>query len=834
MSARDVKRTLERAVQRHQAGDLAAAERGYREVLQAAPRHPEALRLLGMLLQQRGEAADAVDCLERAVAERPHEPTYLGNLALALGAAGRPNDAIDRLRAALVLTPDSEDLLFYLAQFLIDTERGAEAVECLDQLLARRPDNLELRFLRGTALEIAGRYRDAIAELEHVLAAQPDYAPGHSALGLALDSAGRADEAERAFNRALELDPALHLPWLNLGSIRLRQDRLDEAEACIEKALSLRPGSPEAMVYLAKVRFGQGRTGEATEILETALRAEPRNAKIHQHLAMAYSVRGDRAAAAERLREAAALSPHDAKIHMELADALTNIGDLEGAASEVRRALELHPGSFRLRGALDGLMKRRALRPDAGGVLAREPSFDDIPDDELGDAVSYRRSFCFWEGLDRDAARLLKLLESEPTRSVHPFVGIQLFTSGAQQRANTERFARAVIRGIEPFSPEPAGPPDPDRPVRVGYMSADFREHPVTYLITEVLQRHDRSAVQVFAYSIGSRATGGARDRVIGAVDRFVDLADATDDSAARQIRADGIDVLVDLSGYTAESRPAILARRAAPVQVNWLGFSGTMGASFVDYIIADAFVIPHGAESFYTERVVRLPHSYMPNDRGRSIGPAPRREALGLPEDALVLCSFNSSYKYTRELFGVWSEVVRRVPRAVLWLRDVSTVAAANLRTEWRKAGLAEDRLIFAPLVPRMEDHLARYRQVDLALDTYPYGSHSTAMDALWAGCPLVTLQGETFASRVAVSLLHAVGLPQLVATGMDEYRDLVLGLAADPDERRALRATLASAHDRAPLFDTPAFTRSLESAYRRMWEIYASGHEPRAFEVG
>jgi predicted O-linked N-acetylglucosamine transferase (SPINDLY family) len=834
MSDRDIKQTMDQAVRRHQAGDLGAAETLYAKVLEAAPRHPEALRLLGMLKQQRGDFAGAVELLERAVAERPREPTYLGNLALALGAARRPGEAVDRLRAALVLAPESEDIRFYLAQFLIETERGAEALEHLDRLVARRPENLELRFLRGMALEIAGRCRESVAELVQLLEARPDFAPAHNALGLALDGAGRFEESERAFDRARALDPSFHLPWLNLGSIRLRQDRLEEAEACLRRALDLRPGAPEALIYLAKVRFAQGRTAEGSDILETALRADPRNAKIHRHLALACTLRGDRAAAAERLRLALDLSPHDVRIREDLADALAGIGDLGGAAAEIRRALALRPDSFRLLAARDRLMRRRGLRAEDTGVPARAPSFDDIPDDELADAVSHRRGYCYWRGLDRDTARLERLLEREPGTAVHPFTALQVFTSAALQRVNAERFARAQHRGIEPLAPSAREPRDPPRALRLGYISADFREHPVTHLITEVLQLHDRHAVEVFAYSIGSQASGPARDRVIRAVDAFVDLAGSTDEAAARRIRVDAIDVLVDLSGYTAEARSAILARRPAPVQVNWLGFSGTLGAPFLDYIIADPVVAPRSADAFYTEKVVRLDHAYMPNDRARRVGAAPSRGELGLPADAIVLCSFNAAYKFTPELFALWAETARRIPRAVLWLRDVPAVAAANLRGEWAEAGLTPDRLIFASTVPSAEDHLARYRQADLALDTYPYGSHSTAMDALWAGCPVVTLQGETFASRVAASLLHAVGLPQLVARNVDEYRQLVLRLATRPDELAAMRATLDAGRDRAPLFDTPSFARRLEAAYRRMWEIHASGRAPESFDIG
>lgn len=545
---------------------------------------------------------------------------------------------------------------------------------------------------------------------------------------------------------------------------------------------------------------------------------------------------GDALAGVEGLRRAVELGPRDAKSYEELGGALAAAGNFGESIEAFRRAVELEPKRFRHREMLYAMLQRSGQRSDAASVLADSVVFEEVPDDDLPGAISLRRAFCYWNGLAEDCSRLEQVLDTWQGMNIAPFTALQIVTSPERQKTYIERFTRAIYGGLEPLpstgrgSGLDAGP----RPLRVGYLSADYREHPVAYLLAEILEMHDRSAVQVRAYSIGPKDPGPTRARLERAADEFVSLSEVSDEAAARRIRDDGIDILVDLAGYTGGHRTGILARRAAPIQVNWLGYAATMGAPFVDYIVGDPVVTPAGADRFYSERVVRLPHCYMPYDRSRSVAPGATRAELGLPESGFVMCSFNQPYKLTPEVFGAWTEVLRQVPDAVLWLRDISAVAARNFRGILERAGVAGDRMILAPTVPSAADHLARYRHAHLAVDTFPYGSHSTAMDALWTGCPVVTLMGETFVSRVAASQLQVLGLAQLVTTTIEDYGDKILHFALHRDDLTAIRTTLADRRAQSPLFDTPAFTRDLEAAYRRMWEVHASGHEPEAFDVG
>jgi len=370
-------------------------------------------------------------------------------------------------------------------------------------------------------------------------------------------------------------------------------------------------------------------------------------------------------------------------------------------------------------------------------------------------------------------------------------------------------------------------------PVTLGYLSADFRIHPVAQLIVETFEKHDRARFAVHGYSYGRDDGTPFRRRLAEAFDRFVDLRDASFAEAARHIAADDVDILIDLTGYTRHARTPILAFRPAPVQVNYLGYPGTMGTALVDYIVVDSFVVPFGQQSFFTERLVHLPECYQPNDRKRELAPrAPSRAEYGLPEKGFVFCSFNAGYKISPDVFDVWMDLLKAVPGSILWLLEDNRFAPDNLRREAEARGVAAGRLVFAPRLP-LADHLARHGAADLFLDTFPVNAHTTASEALWAGCPLLTIAGETFVSRVAGSLLRTAGLPELVTTCLDDYRATALKLATNPGLLADLRARLAANRNTSPLFDAERSARSLENAYATMWEIHVSGEKPRAFAV-
>jgi predicted O-linked N-acetylglucosamine transferase (SPINDLY family) len=372
----------------------------------------------------------------------------------------------------------------------------------------------------------------------------------------------------------------------------------------------------------------------------------------------------------------------------------------------------------------------------------------------------------------------------------------------------------------------------PAAKLSVGYLSADFHEHATAYLTAELFELHDRSRFRVVGYSYGHDDGSPMRARLKRGFDGFVDLAARSYAEAAAAIHGDGIHILVDLKGYTLRARTGIMALRPAPVQVSYLGYPGTMGAQFIDYLVADRFVVPPALADCYSEKLVLMPDSYQVNDRERAMADTPTRRELGLPEDAFVFCCFNQAYKILPEVFSSWMRLLQAAPQSVLWLLDSNEWATQNLQREARDQGVETGRLIFAPILS-LDRHLARLRAADLFLDTFPCNAHTTASDALWAGLPVLTCAGETFASRVAGSLLTAAGLPELITRSMAEYEALALRLAGNPGELTTLREKLSRNRSAAPLFDTPRFTRHLEAAYQRMWENSVVHGEPRAIAL-
>jgi protein O-GlcNAc transferase len=413
-----------------------------------------------------------------------------------------------------------------------------------------------------------------------------------------------------------------------------------------------------------------------------------------------------------------------------------------------------------------------------------------------------------------------------------PFALLALPSSAEDQLQCAQRY----MKDLPAYPPVWLGETYLHDRIRVAYLSADFRNnHPVAYLTAGLFEHHDHSRFEITGISIGPTDDSLLRRRLEGAFEHFVDAKDKTEVDIANLIKNREIDILVDLMGHTLDSRLGVLARRPAPIQVHYLGYAGTTAANFIDYILADKIVIPEEHRAFFTEEVVWLPGSYLVNDNRRRVAEKmPTRAECGLPENALVYCSFNNAYKIAPSIFDIWLRLLRATTGSVLWLSELNPTAQANLRREADRCGINPQRLIFAPKVTDNADHLARQRLADLFLDTLPYNAHTTASDALWAGLPVLTCLGETFAGRVAASLLRAIGLPELITTSLDEYEALALKLANDPALLAIIKSKLSQNRETYPLFDTARFTRHIEAAYVAIWERCQRGEPPAAFAVG
>lgn len=692
---------------------------------------------------------------------------------------------------------------------------------------------------QGRAAMAEGLYRA-------VLAADPDHPDALQLLGVLLAQQGRADDGEVLVARAAALRPHADI-LANLGTLRAGLGLTAAARSALEQALALDPGHVEARFNLGNLCGREGRWDEAAEHLTLAAARRPGQPDILVNLGIALRMAGRPDAAETTLRQAVAPGgPQEGRAWFNLASLLDAQGRLAEAEAAYRRCLDRAPTLAEGWLNLGDLLARRHRAADALPCVERALALGVAP---AGAAQALRlhlaARLCRWDAVDAALPDFLACLDAGDGSGA-PFATLSL-EIGEGRRHQAARLHAARYRvppspapSLSSSSPAlPGGGGDGRGRLRIGYLSADFHQHATAYLLAGVLEGHDRTRVEVVALSHGPDDGSPLRARLVAGVDRFIDLRDLDDDAAAAAIRAAGIDILVDLKGYTDGARPGIAARRPAPVQAQYLGYPGTLGADWIDYVLADAVVLPPARAvnraAHWDEAVVRLGGCYQANDAPRPVDPTPARADLGLPDGSTVFACFNAAYKLTRPVVACWGRILTRVPGSVLWLLDPGPALPA-VAAELAAAGIAADRLVVAPAYPkhRMAAHLGRQAAADLFLDTVPYNAHTTAADALYAGLPVLTLAGDAFAGRVGASLLRALDLPELITGDLVAYEALAVALARDPARLVALRRRLAAGRTRpGGPFDTMALCRRLEMAYAVMIGRHRAGLPPADFAV-
>jgi predicted O-linked N-acetylglucosamine transferase (SPINDLY family) len=672
----------------------------------------------------------------------------------------------------------------------------------------------------------------AIAQLERAARLDPRDPEFLKSLGNAHKSAGDLESAAQCYRRSLRVAPD-YLPSLyNLGLVLSELKRFEEAEPCFRRVIEKAPDDTDACYELGLARRKLGRLQEAVAAYRRTLELDPSYSPAHNDLGNIAQDQGRLADAVEHYRAAIRVLPDYAPAYSNLGNALARQGRLAEAVDSYRRAIQLapdFPDAYLNLAGVYGLQDVRDL-----AIQCHEKALALAPGNaSIRQGLLFEMQYvCDWSRFDELCERQRRSALDQPEQPFSPFPFLSIPSTPEEQLQCARNYARQVQRATAharaPYRFEAHAKPR----LRIGYLSADFHEHATAYLMAELFELHDRERFEIVAYSHGPDDRSATRSRLARSFDRFVDIAALPHAAAADRIHGDGIDILVDLKGYTQHARTEIVALRPAPIQVSYLGYPGTMGADFIDYLIADRFIAPPGHAKHFSEKLVRLPGSYQVNDRRRAVADTPPRRDLELRDGSFVFCCFNQPYKILPRTFAVWARLLQSVPGSVLWLLETNRWATRNLRREAERCGIAPERLVFAPKLP-LDRHLARLRAADLFLDTFPYNAHTTASDALWVGVPVVTCSGDTFASRVAGSLLTAVGMPELIAGSLEEYEALALRLARNPAELAELREALSRNRASTPLFDTPAFARHLEAAYRQMWDNYRAGNPPSAIEL-
>lgn len=815
---------MDRALSLHHKGDIAAAAKLYRRIIDANPNNLHAVHFLGVAEAAAGNIDRAKLLMTRSLQSKPVNVEFIENYAAVLHRAGEHDELVRLCQHGLQFAPTSLGLLHGRAAGLLAMSRHPEAIEQLTRLLAHHPRHFPAHFMLGSALAKSRQYEPALASYDQALQLNPRLAVAHLDKGTIHFATSRYDDALSAYDNALTLQPDLAAAALGRCYTLIQLGRHDEALAAADHTLKLQPDLPEAWV-------GRGNALLDLDRLEDAAAAYDRALTIGPHLASAWSGHGNILLRSGRQRDAEVAFDRAIAADAAFAEAwlgrgtvLLSLGRHPDAAAALDHAIVLNPGlvsAWLAKGQVAYLEKRY------DDALAAWNSVLDLNPGQAAVAAACLRvklHQCDWTDFESDCASVRSSVRSG--KLVSPFMFVAIPSTSAEQLQCARSWAENNFRLRS--SPVWRGERYNHDRIRIGYLSADFHQHATSQLMAGVFEHHDRTRFEVTAISVGPNDGSDMRRRIEAAFERFVDAKPQSDAQIAELVRALEVDILVDLKGYTQDARTGIFAMRPAPIQVNYLGFPGTIGAGFIDYIVADRNVIPEHDFDCYAEKIVWLPESYQANDRDRAIADMmPVRVEHGLPDDAFVFCCFNDNYKITPDVFSSWMRILAAVENSVLWLFEDNPTAADNLRREAQARGVAPRRLVFARRLPTSA-HLARHRCADLFLDTLPYGAHTTASDALWTGLPVVTCLGDSFAARVGASLLNAIRQPELITTTPAAYEQLAIKLANDPARLATLRAKLARDRLTTPLYDTKQYTRDLETAYAAMMERHMAGLPP------
>ena len=814
----------------YQRGDTAGARRVLKLVLRKAPQHFDALHLMGLVEAQRGRHKDSEVLLRQAVRVNPGSAEAHANRGNVLRELGRFADAVASYDLALALRPDYPNALNGRANALVALGQFEEALTNYDKTLALNPNFVMARYNRGLALARVKRLEAAIADYDSVLALEPGFLQGHVDRGNALAGLGRIDDALTAYDRALAIEPRFTPAFYNRSLVLLQAARFADALASFDALLTLDPAAPTVHDGRGNALIGLGRLDDALAAFTTATDADP-------NFVGALNNRGYTLMKLRRSAEALACFDKALALDPNFAGALNNRGNVLLALGRTDDAL----ASF-ANAAANSADPTDALANRGNAAMVTKRFDLAVADFErlveikadypyaLGNLFYCKMHCCDWRDYEQMAAQISTALEQNK-QAIQPFASVACLDSAAGQLSAAKIWAVDVLSSAVSISP-----PQRNRheKIRVGYVSWNFRTDPLSVLMVELFERHDRGRFETTAISYGPSDQSAIRARLEQAFDAFHDVVNKSDQGVAELMRELEIDIAVDLTGFTENCRPGILALRPAPIQVNYLNYLGTMGVPYIDYVLADRRAMTADIRPFFSENVVYLRDTFIVANSTRRISDSPpSRAEMGLPEDGVVFCCFHSPHKITPVFFGIWMRLLTEIDDSVLWFAGGSAASQRNLRREAEMRGVAAERIIFMPRVSEPETYLARYRLADLFLDTLPYNAISTAVDALWAGLPVLTCGGRTFAGRGATTMLLAAGMPELIADSLEAYEATALRLAQDRSNLARLRQKLTQERSNLPLFDTERFRRNLEAAYLTMWERHLRGEPPSDFEV-
>lgn len=708
----------------------------------------------------------------------------------------------------------------HLIYELLEKNRTDEAILHCETLLNENLQDANLHYLKGQALRQLGNLQAAKASLESSLRIAPNNILAHFALGNILRLQGDLKGAENAYLKTLELDEKHEKAHFNLGLVYHKSGNLKKALTYYDLALEINPGYADALNNKGGVLKALGNLQGAYKCYSDAATIKP-SATIYYNIGLVLQLLNRAADAAEAYICAVKHKPDYCEAWIGLGLALHKHKSYPQAIDAYKKALALKPDNQDVWHSLGITYKKLKMLEPAVECFARAVAIKPDFSDALGALVQNKLHACDWKQLDQ------VLMEVEVNikegGQLVPFNILATPLSSEIQKRCAEQYTRHHFPSMSPLTGPQTRYKHPK--IRIGYFSADLHNHATAYLMADLFERHDRNRFEIFGFSFGSETQDEMALKVRGAFDTFYDVGGMSDIEIAKLAVAKEIDIAVDLKGYTRGARPGIFAFMPAPVQVNYLGYPGTLGARYIQYLIADKVLIPPNAQINYTEKIAYMPDSYQVNAR-RKVLPrnSTTRKDYGIPEQAFVFCCFNNNYKITPDVFDIWLSLLHEIDHAVLWLFEANPSATVNLKSRAQANGIAPERLIFAKKLPQ-EMHLARYYHADLVLDTFYYNAHTTTSDGLWVGCPVLTCLGTTFAGRVAASILTAFGMPEMITTSTETYFNLAKQLALDTDKLSTIRQQVIAQRDKSALFDIDRYTTHIEQLYLAMHQRHIDG---------
>ncbi len=760
----------------------------YRQLLLNQAQNADLFNLLGVVAHQRGRYAEAVDLIGQAIEIDPSIASFHANLGTSLKALGQFDLAVECFDKAIALKPDYAQAHYNRGNTLRELKKLDAAVNCYDKAIALKPDYADAYLNRAISLQELEQLEAALESYDKSIELKADKAEAFCNRGMVLKALKLLDAAVLSYDKAIALNPEYAEAYYNRANALSELKQFDLALCSYDKSIELKPDYEDAYLNRGMALQEIRQIRQSLQCYNKAIELNPALAEAHYNKGNALLELRLFDDALNSLNESIRLKPDLVEAYVNRGNLLKELKQLEAALINYDIALNLKPDQAYL----------------------------------FGMRLNIKMQMCEWNEFHSDVASLSHKIENnEKATPCLPTLALPIAMS-LQRKA-----AEIFVKDKYPFNPilGPISKRVRANRIRVGYYSADFHNHATTYLMAELFELHDKSKFELIAFSFGPDRKDEMRERVLQAVDRFIDVTNISDMAVAQMSRGLRIDIAVDLKGLTKDTRLGIFSYRCAPIQVSYLGYPGTLGANYIDYLIADKRLIPTEAQKYYSENIIYMPNSYQVNDRKRVISNSQfTRQEMGLPDDAFVFCCFNNNYKITPLVFDSWMKILKAAGSSVLWLLEDNSIAAANLRKEALSRGVDCERLVFAKRM-QLSEHLARHKLAGLFLDTLPYNAHTSASDALWAGLPVLTCMEDSFASRVAASLLHASYLPELVTESLPEYEALAIELATNHAKLKAIKDKLELHKMTSSLFDSRRFAKHIECAYTKIYESYQAG---------